>query len=163
MIRHTVAIAVVSTTLTFSSTPAAAADGASDAAAAAGSVAVAVPALAADVDWALPAVHVPQSSRGSVLPALYIGVAGLQVYDGYSTLTGFKRGAIETNAVMKNVAGNPAAMLAVKGGVTAASIFMAERLWKQNRRTAAIVTMIATNGLMAAVAARNASVLHAQQ
>ena len=124
----------------------------------------AVPALAADVDWALPAVHIGAgASRGSILPSLYVSLGALQAFDGYSTTTGLRRGATETNGMMKNVAGNPASMWIVKGGVTAVSIYAAERLWKRNRRVAAIATMVATNGLMAMVAARNASVLRAQR
>jgi len=159
MIRFITAAALV---LTCSAT-AIAADGADAAATLASSAAAVAPALAADVDWALPAVHIGRASRGAVLPSLYVSLAGLQAYDAYSTVTGLRRGAVEANGVMKNVAGNPAALLGVKAGVTAASIVLAERLWKQNRRVAAIATMIATNGVMAAVAARNGSVLRAQR
>ena len=160
MIRHTAALALA---LMFSGIPAAADGISNDAAAVPGSMAPALPALAADAERALRATHVPGAWRGGVLPSLYVTLAGLQAYDGYSTVSGVHRGAAETNVVIKNAAGNPMAMIAIKGGVTAASIFMAERLWKQNRRTAAIVTMIATNGLMAAIAARNASVLRTQR
>jgi len=128
-----------------------------------GTVAAAVPALAADVDWSLPPIHIASASRGAVLPSLYAGLAGLQAFDVYSTFAGLRRGAVEANGLMKGVAGNPAALWAVKAGATATSIIVAERLWKQNRRVAAIVTMVAANGVMAAVAARNASVLRAQR
>ena len=150
--------------LTIAAIPASAAERADAATGAGQGVAAAVPALAADVDWALPAVHIGAgASRGSVLPSLYVSLGALQAFDGYSTTTALRRGATEANGLMKNVAGNPAAMWIVKGGVTAASIYAAERLWKQNRRVAAIATMVATNGLMAMVAARNASVLRAQR
>jgi len=132
----------------------------------AGSLAERAAALAATSEGAaapISFVHIPKPSRGAVLPGLYVSLAALQAYDGYSTMTGLQRGAVEANGVMKNVAGNPAALWAVKAGVTTTSIVVAERLWKQNRRGAAIATMIATNGLMAVVAARNASVLRAQQ
>ena len=149
--------------LTVAAIPASAAER-GDATGAGDSVAAVVPALAADVDWALPAVHIGAgASRGSVLPSLYVSLGALQAFDGYSTTTGLRRGATEANGMMKNVAGNPAAMWIVKGGVTAVSIYAAERLWKQNRRVAAIATMVATNGLMAMVAARNASLLRAQR
>ena len=147
--------------LTIAAIPASAADRGD---AATGEGVAAVPALAADVDWALPAVHIGAgASRGSILPSLYVSLGALQAFDGYSTTTGLRRGATEANGMMKNVAGNPAAMWIVKGGVTAVSIYAAERLWKQNRRVAAIATMVATNGLMAMVAARNASVLRVQR
>jgi len=138
---------------------------AADALTVAGDAASDASTLAADVNWSLPAVHVgaASGSRGLVLPALYVSLGGLQAYDGYSTLTGLRRGAVETNGVMKNVVGNQAAMWAMKAGVTTGSIVVAERLWKQNRRVAAIATMVATNGLMAVVAAHNASVLRAQR
>lgn len=61
---------------------------------------------------------------------------------------------------MQGVAGNKAAFWAVKAGTTAASIWLAERMWKRNR-VGAIVTMVAVNGMMASVAAPNASVLKA--
>ena len=99
------------------------------------------------------------ASRGPVLPSLYASLAALQAFDAYSTSSALKRGAVEANPMMKSIAGNSAALWAVKGGTTAASIYFAERLWKQNRRMHAIALMAATNGLMATVAARNASVL----
>ncbi len=118
------------------------------------------PPLATDVDWSLPPVHVGTlPGRGSALPALYGSLAGLNAFDAYSTTVGLSRGAAEANPQMKGVAGNPAALWAVKGGATAASILVAERLWKRNRRGQAIAVMVVTNGMMAVVAARNASVL----
>ena len=98
-------------------------------------------------------------SRGSVLPILYVSLAVLNVYDGSSTTTALKLGAAEGNPMMAGIAGHPAALWAVKAGVTAGSIVVAERLWRQHRRAAAIGMMIVSNGLMAAVAARNASVI----
>jgi hypothetical protein len=116
--------------------------------------------LAADVDWSLPAVHIGGPvRRGGLLPALYVSLAGLNAFDAYSTSVGLSRGAREANPLMQSVAGNPAALWAVKGGATDASIFVAERLWKSNRRAQAIAVMVVTNGMMAVVAARNASVL----
>jgi hypothetical protein len=38
-------------------------------------------------------------------------------------------------------------------------MLIAERLWKHNNKAGAIAVMLATNGMMATVAARNASVL----
>jgi hypothetical protein len=57
------------------------------------------------------------------------------------------------------LADNSRAMWAVKAGATVVSIYAAERLWRRNRRTEAIVTMIAVNSAMAMVAVHNASVL----
>jgi hypothetical protein len=97
-------------------------------------------------------------SRGLVLPALYVSVAAFEIYDGLSTTTGLKQGAVEANPLMTRIAGKSLALWAVKGGVTTASIFAAERLWRQHRRAEAIVMMVAVNGVVMAVAARNASV-----
>jgi hypothetical protein len=139
---------------------AAAATVAADDAARAARAAAAVRPLATDVDWSLPAVQFgAPARRGRVLPALYVSLAGLNAFDAYSTSAGLSRGAREANPLMKSVAGNPAALWAVKGGATAASILVAERLWKQNKRGQAIAVMVVTNGMMAVVAARNASVL----
>jgi hypothetical protein len=118
--------------------------------------------LAGDIDWALPAVHVGDPSRGRMLPALYVTFAALQAYDGYSTTVGLAHGARESNGAVAGVAGRPAAFWAMKGGATLLSVYAAERLWKQHRRGQAIAMMVVSNVVMAAVAANNASVLHAQ-
>ena len=64
---------------------------------------------------------------------------------------------------MRGIAGNSAALWAVKGGVTAVSIVVAERMWRRNHRAQAIATTIIANGLMAVVAARNATVVRQQR
>lgn len=118
--------------------------------------------LVSDTDWSLKPVRVGASqaaSRGGLLPALYVSLAGLNVFDAYTTRTGLSRGAVESNPVLHGVAGNSAALFAVKGGTTAASIFFAERLWRQHRRAEAIAVMVVSNGIMAGVAGRNASIL----
>ena len=94
-----------------------------------------------------------------VMPALYASLAGLQAYDAFSTLTVLTRGGVEANPIMKGIAGSPLALVAVKAGTTAGSIYVAERLWRQNHKGQAIALMVATNGLMAAVAAHNTSVM----
>ena len=101
--------------------------------------------------------------RPSILTALYGGSAALQAFDAFSTLKALKGGAVEANPLMKGVVGNPGVFIGIKAGVTAASIMAAEQMWRNHHRVAAIVTMAATNGFMAAVAAHNASVLSAQQ
>jgi hypothetical protein len=118
--------------------------------------------LASDTDWSLQPVPVGPStapSRGNLLPVLYVSLAGLNIFDAYTTRTGLSHGAVEANPLMHAVAGNSAALWAIKGGATAASIFFAERLWRQHRRAEAIAVMVVSNGVMAGVAARNASVL----
>jgi hypothetical protein len=98
-------------------------------------------------------------ARGGLLPALYVSLAGLQAYDAFSTTRGLSRGAVESNGLMKGVAGSPAAVWAIKGGVTAGSIFASERLWKSGHKMQAIGMMVATNGLMAVVGAHNSRVM----
>jgi hypothetical protein len=117
------------------------------------------PAIAGDVDWSLPPVEFGPVSRGGVLPALYCSYAALQVYDAYTTISGVRRGAQEGNAVVSGLAANSAAVWSLKAGVTVSSVLLAEHLWKQRRRGQAIVVMLAANGIMAGVAARNAAVL----
>lgn len=128
----------------------------------------ALPAHAADGDadsnasapkmtMTLPVVAVPEK-RPAVLPVLYLSLAGLQAFDVYSTRQALARGAREVNPFMAPVAGNTTGMILMKAVSTATSIVMAERLWHRNK-TAAILTMIAANGVMAVVAANNARVL----
>ena len=97
--------------------------------------------------------------RPSALPALYIASAALQGYDTYSTLAAVSNGAQEANPVMKSVVKSPAAFVAMKASVTAASIMAAERLWKSNHKMGAIGLMVASNVMMGIVAANNARVL----
>jgi hypothetical protein len=110
----------------------------------------AVPAWAADGPGA--------PSRGLVLPALYVSFAGLNAYDAASTIDAVKHGAVEANPLLSGMAARPAALWAVKGGVTAVSILASERLWRRGQKRQAVVLMAITNGIMAAVAANNASV-----
>jgi hypothetical protein len=95
--------------------------------------------------------------RPAALPALYVSFVGLQVYDGYSTTVGMKQGAVESNPLMNDVARNPYALWAVKGGTTALSIYVTERLWKRGHRGQAVAVMAISNALMVAVSARNYS------
>jgi hypothetical protein len=61
--------------------------------------------------------------------------------------------------MMSGITKNPAAFVAMKAGVTTASIMAAERLWKTNHRMGAIGLMIASNAMMGVVAAHNSRVL----
>ena len=101
----------------------------------------------------------PPASRGVALSALYGTLITLQAYDGWSTVSGVRMGAAETNPALEGVASNTGAMWAVKAGATGASIYAAERLWRRNRRVQAVATMVAVNGIMAIAAARNAAVV----
>jgi hypothetical protein len=97
-----------------------------------------------------------------LLPSLYVSLAALNAFDAYSTTKGVAGGAVEGNPMMRAVAGRPAALWAVKGGATAGAVYLAERLWKNDHKVGAVVVMLATNGMMATVAARNSSVMRQQ-
>jgi uncharacterized protein DUF5658 len=97
--------------------------------------------------------------RPLVLPTLYAGSAFLQGYDAYSTLTALKRGGTEANPLMKGITKSPVAFIGLKTGVTMMSIMAAERMWKDDNRVGAVLTMVASNSFMAMVAAHNAAVL----
>jgi hypothetical protein len=99
------------------------------------------------------------SARGTAVSALSISLAALQAYDVFSTTTALRDGGVESNPIMKGIAGNPLALTAVKAGTTTATIYLAHRLWRRNRRVEAIALMAITNGLMAGVALHNASVV----
>jgi hypothetical protein len=101
--------------------------------------------------------------RGAILPSLYAGLIGLQAFDGYSTNHGLKNGASESNAALEALTRHPAAVWAVKGATAFASIYVAECLWRQHRRGQAIVLMVVSTGIMAAVAANNALVIRRER
>lgn len=116
------------------------------------------PDLAAQMTFA-PRAQAAAPRRPLTLPALYVGSAVLQGYDAYSTLAVLKHGGVEANPMMKGVTKRPIAFIGLKAGVTAMSIMAAERMWKNNNRLGAVLTMVAANGMMAYVAAHNARVL----
>ena len=100
-----------------------------------------------------------RETRPSILSSLYVTSAALQAWDVYSTMTALRMGAVESNPLMQTAVKNPAVFIALKSSVTMASIFASERLWKEHHRVAAVALMVASNGLMAAVAANNSAVL----
>ena len=111
-----------------------------------------------------PRVSAPQTTpredaRPRLLPVLYASYAGLQAYDVYSTRQALSRGAVEANPLMQQAAQSSAAMLALKAGVTVGTIVAAERMWKNNNKMGAIAVLVASNGVAAFVAARNARTL----
>src|SRR5712691_10246227 len=98
--------------------------------------------------------------RGGLI-SLSAGVASLQAYDTYSTLTALTHGAAEANPLMQGIVQHPAALIVLKGAVTVGSVYAATQLWRQHHRGAALVLLAATSGASAAVAAHNASVVRA--
>ncbi len=101
--------------------------------------------------------------RPALLPALYAAQGALQVMDAHSTYSAIGRGAHEANPLMQGVVRNKGAMLAVKAGVAASTIWMAESMWKRGNRLGAIATMIAANAVAAVVVAHNYQLAHQLQ
>jgi hypothetical protein len=97
--------------------------------------------------------------RPSALRPLYAASVTLQVWDTYSTLTALSRGAKEANPVMGVATKNPVVFVAVKSAVAAASIYQAERMWRDHHRVRAVAFMAVSNAVMAAVGANNHSTL----
>jgi hypothetical protein len=93
--------------------------------------------------------------RGPLLPALYVGLAGLNALDGISTMRGVANGAAEGNPMMRRAARNPAVMWSIKGGITAATIGVAESLWRQDRKAAAITTIVVSSAIAGFAATHN--------
>lgn len=127
---------------------------------AAAATALARPDLTANLTRA-PRIAAPR--RPLALPTLYAGSVFLQSYDAYSTLAALRRGGTEANPFVKGITKSPVAFIGLKAGVTMMSIVAAERMWKDDNRLGAVLTMVATNGFMAAVAAHNTAVLHRVQ
>lgn len=107
-------------------------------------------------------INIPKATRPSALPAMYVSLAGLQAYDGYSTTRGVKNGATEANPLVGSLASQPAAFWTVKALSTVTTIYFAEQLWRQHKRGQAIMTMVVANAVMGAVAAHNMSVVRSR-
>ena len=161
MIR-TVGIALVS--LSLSSVAVYAADGNDNGVGTTATVETATaPATASEASQSLAAAGwVRANHRPAALPGLYASLAALQMFDGYSTQKALAGGAREANPAMKNVTGSRAAFWTIKAAMTVGPMLAAERLWKTNK-VGAIAVMVATNGVMAAVAAHNAGVVKNQR
>lgn len=86
--------------------------------------------------------------------SLYVSFAALQALDATSTLKALRGGAHEANPLMQGVAGNTAALLAVKAGTAAATIFFSEHLAKKNP-IASLAIMVAVNSAYATIVAHN--------
>ena len=76
--------------------------------------------------------------------------------DVHSTYSAISRGAHEANPLMKGVVDNKGAMMAVKAGVAASTIWMAECDVEEGQpRRARSSTMIVANSVTAVVVAHN--------
>ena len=95
----------------------------------------------------------PRSDRGMLIP-LYASFAALQALDAHSTLHAIGNGGVERNPMLKGIAGKPAALVALKAGVAASTILLADRM-RIRSRTGALVLMAALNSFYATVVAHN--------
>jgi hypothetical protein len=102
------------------------------------------------------------ATRPPALMPMYVAFASMQAFDAYSTVAGTRRGAVEQNPAVGAIAAQPAAMWTLKAVGTVTTVYFAEQLWRQHRKTQAIVLMVVANATMGVVAAHNALVLHAQ-
>lgn len=100
-----------------------------------------------------PAASAKGTPRGVLMP-LYVSFAALQALDAHSTLRAIDAGASERNPFLTGIVNRPAAFVALKGGVAASTIFVADKL-RHRSRTAAIITMVALNSVYATVVAHN--------
>ncbi len=82
-------------------------------------------------------------------------LAVLQGADLFSIHAATVSGASELNPLLNTVGGGPVGQTAVKAALTTSSILLAERVWKKEKRVAAVVAMIAANSLMVFVVHHN--------
>jgi hypothetical protein len=94
-----------------------------------------------------------RTGRGFLVP-LYVSFAALQALDAHSTWRGIHGDAVERNPMMRPIADRPAALLAVKAGVAASTILLADSM-RRRSRVGSIVLMAGLNSLYATVVARN--------
>ena len=92
--------------------------------------------------------------RPASLTPLYFTLTALQALDVHSTLRAVHAGHHGANPLMRGIAGNPAALAAVKGASAAGMVFLTERLWKNHPRKA-VMLLAAVNVVLAAVVANN--------
>jgi hypothetical protein len=104
----------------------------------------------------LPADQVPASPSAPrrVLTASYLGLGVLQTLDAHSTFRALDSGMHERNPLMRWASNHPAAFVALKGGATAGTILVAEKIRKKHPKRA-IVFITAINAVYAAVVMHN--------
>lgn len=120
-------------------------------------IAFGLPALASSQTTAppSPAAAIAPSRPAPLMP-LYVGFAVAQALDMHSTSLAIDRGARERNPLLQALGpDNTWAAMALEAGLTGATIWTAERMWKRNRRMSAVVLMAAVTTFQAAVDAHN--------
>jgi hypothetical protein len=85
---------------------------------------------------------------------LYVSFASLQMLDAHSTIRAVRAGGVEQNPLMRGLADKPAALFALKAGVAASTIALAERL-RGHSRLGSIALMAGLNSAYAIIVAHN--------
>jgi hypothetical protein len=85
---------------------------------------------------------------------LYVSFGALQMLDAHSTLRAVGAGGVEQNPLLRGVANHPAALVAIKAGVAASTIMLAEKV-RGRSRVGAIVLMAALNSAYTAIVVHN--------
>jgi hypothetical protein len=88
---------------------------------------------------------------------MYASYAALQAADIITTTRALDRGAREANPLARGYVSSPARMIAVKAGVTVATILITERIRKKHPVPASVM-LVALNATLAAVVINNAGV-----
>ena len=96
----------------------------------------------------------PKDAPRGVLVPLYVSFAALQALDVHSTLRAVDAGAVEQNPFLKGLVNQPAALIALKGGVAASTILITDKI-RHRSRVGAIVAMAALNSVYVTVVAHN--------
>jgi hypothetical protein len=86
--------------------------------------------------------------------SLYVSNAAVHALDIHSTLWGIRNGAVEGNRLMAGVTSNTPLFIATKVGISAATIYAANRISRHNR-VAAIATLVGINSAYAIAVAHN--------
>ena len=89
-----------------------------------------------------------------MLVPLYVSFASLQMLDAHSTIRAVRAGGVEQNPLMRGLADKPAALFALKAGVAASTIGLAERL-RRHSRLGSIALMAGLDSAYAIVVAHN--------
>ena len=104
----------------------------------------------------------PSNRTSALLFSLFASTAAMQALDVHSTMTALNQGAVEANPLMKGLARNKTAFIAMKAGVAASTILATRNMAKRNK-VAAIATMVAINSAYAMVVRHNYKVARNQR
>lgn len=113
------------------------------------------------IDLAIPGDDRAGFGAPALRRSLYVSFAALQMLDAVSTRQALRAGAREANPAMAGIAGNSAALFAVKAGTAAGTTFLAERLAKNHPRRATIL-MAVLNSAYVGIVAHNYRVVRAR-